>query len=72
MKLKPMKTIGRHRQWCGPAVLSILTGRSVNHCARAIAERRNHAGWYRGRGTGKQVRGTWFGELHYALADMGF
>jgi hypothetical protein len=72
MKLKPMTKIGKHRKWCGPAALSILTGRSVNHCARVIAKRRNRRGWYNGKGTGKQVRGTYITEVSNALGAMGF
>ena len=72
MKLKPVTKIGKHRTWCGPSVLSILTGRSVNHCARLIAKRRNRRGWYNGKGTGKQVRGTWITEVKAAAAAMGF
>lgn len=73
MKLKPLKKIGNHREWCGPSALSILTGRSINHCARIIAKRRNARGrWYDGKGTGKQVRGTWFSELRDVLQVMGF
>ena len=72
MKLKPLTKIGKHRTWCGPSVLSILTGRSVNHCARVIAKRRNAHGWYNGKGSSNQVRGTWFHEVRDALESMGF
>lgn len=72
MKLKPLKKLNGHRAWCGPGALSILTGRSVNHCARIIAKRRNKRYWYHGHGTSKQVRGTWFSEIRDALDDMGF
>ena len=73
MKLKPKKTIGSHPEWCGPSALSLLTGRSVNHCARVIAKIRNERGcWHRGRGTSKQVKGVDDWEMKRALHRMGF
>ena len=71
MKLKATKKLGKHPGWCGPMALSALSGRSVNHCARLIAKERNGNGWYRGKGTGKQVRGTHTGEIRRALEAMG-
>lgn len=70
--LKPLTKIGAHPTWCGPSALSILTGRSINHCARLIAKRRNRYGWYNGRGTSKQVKGSSNSEVRDALAAMGF
>jgi hypothetical protein len=72
MKLKTKTKIGQHPGWCGPSALSILSGRSINHCAKLIATERNRRGyWYNGRGTSKQVKGTHTGELRKALAKMG-
>ena len=71
--LKTLKKIGKHPTWCGPSALSILTGRSVNHCARLIAKRRNKKrGWYNGKGTSKQVKGSSNHEVKMALDAMGF
>lgn len=72
MKLKTLKKLGKHPTWCGPSALSILTGRSINHCARVIAKQRNDWGWYNGRGSSKQVRGTHTREVRKALDSMGF
>lgn len=77
MKLNQIKVIGKHRKWCGPAALSIITGRSVNFCAGLIAKARNRTGyrgynWHNGKGSSRQVKGTYDHELKYALNKMGF
>lgn len=71
-KLNELKTIGKHPIWCGPSALSMLTGRSINHCAKLIAQRRNSWGWYRGKGTSKQVKGVDNHEMFRALEAMRF
>ena len=72
MKLHPTKTIGKHPLWCGPSALSIMTGRTVNYCAKLIADQRNRHGWYRGRGSSKQVRGVSNLAMKMALQKMGY
>ena len=73
MKLNTLKTIGKHPRWCGPSALSILTGRSINHCASLIAKERNRRGYWRnGKGTSKQVKGTYTSEMSRALHSMKF
>lgn len=72
MKLNKLKTIGKHPKWCGPSALSIITGRSVNHCAKLIAKQRNRCGWRYGKGTGKQIRGCSNYQMRRALAAMKF
>ena len=73
MKLNQLKTSGKHPTWCGPSALSIITGRTVNYCAKLIADQRNkHTGWYRGKGTSRQVKGAYNSELRRALTKMGF
>ena len=72
MKLNQLKVSGKHPKWCGPSALSIITGRTVNYCAKLIADRKNHYGWRRGRGTSKQVKGTSNSEMRDALDVMGF
>jgi len=72
MKLHPTKTTGKHPLWCGPSALSIMTGRTVNYCAKLVADRRNRRGWHRGRGTSKQVKGVDNLEMRLALKKMGY
>ena len=73
MKLNKLKISGKHPKWCGPAALSIITGRTVNHCAKLIATKRNrYKDWYRGKGTSKQVKGCYNSEMKHALIKMGF
>lgn len=73
MKLNTLKTSGKHPMWCGPSALSIITGRTVNYCAQLIADERNrHSNWYKGKGTSKQVKGTYNSEIRAALKTMGF
>ena len=73
MKLNRLKVSGQHPKWCGPAALSIMTGRTVNYCAKLIANERNkHRSWYRGRGTSKQVKGCYNSEMRATLRTMGF
>ncbi len=73
MKLKPpTMRKGKHPTWCGPTALSILTGRTINYCAKLIAKRRNRRGWYYGKGTSKQIKGVNNHDMKLALQAMGF
>jgi len=72
MKLNTLKTSGKHPMWCGPSALSIITGRTVNYCAQLIADQRNSWGWYKGKGTGKQVKGVANNEMLRAFRKMGY
>jgi len=76
MKLNQLKVSGQHPKWCGPSALSIMTGRTVNHCAKLIAWERNTRigwfSWYKGKGSSKQVKGVDNSEMKRALSKMGF
>lgn len=76
MKLNALKVSGKHPTWCGPSAMAIISGRTVNHCAKLIATERNaRAGWnswYGGKGSSKQVKGAGNGEVLRGLRKMGF
>ena len=72
MKLNQLKVSGKHPKWCGPSALSIITGRTVNYCAKLCAARKNRRGWRRGKGTSKQVKGVNDYDMKFALNKMGF
>lgn len=77
MKLNALKVSGKHPTWCGPSAMSIISGRTVNHCAKLIAGNRNRRpawenSWYKGRGSSKQVKGCGNGEVKRGLLQMGF
>jgi len=70
--LKPIKTIGKHPTWCGPSALSILTGRTINYCAKLIADERNTQRWRQRKVTSRMVKGSSNDEVRWALNKMGF
>ncbi len=76
MKLNTLKVSGKHPKWCGPVALAVITGRTVNYCAKLIAWERNTRptwnSWYKGKGSSKQVKGVYNGEMRRALNKMGF
>ncbi len=73
MKLNQLKVSGKHPKWCGPSAMSIITGRTVNYCAKLIADKRNkHQRWRVRHVTSKMVKGASNGEVKSALYKMGF
>lgn len=73
MKLNKLKKSGAHPTWCGPSAMSIITGRTVNYCAKLIADDRNrHQRWRTRYVTSKMVKGTYNDEVKRALYKMGF
>lgn len=76
MRVKP-KTLKRSegfRNWCGPAALSILTGRTTKYCAKLCADYANKSRYWAANHTftPKNIKGTYPDELKYALDVMGF
>jgi hypothetical protein len=73
MKLNALKVSGKHPKWCGPSALSIITGRTVNYCAKLIADDRNETErWRQRKVTSKMVKGASNDEVIWALQRMGF
>ncbi len=68
-------------QWCGPTALSIITGRTIDHCAKLCAEKANdirirNDGWgwrdLKRKHTAATIKGTYAREVLYALHKMGY
>ena len=62
--LAPGKGFEKRRRWCGPAALAIITGRTLKHCHRLLAEIRGIDQRY--------LKGVWNSEMRRALYRMGF
>jgi hypothetical protein len=73
MKLNALKVSGKHPKWCGPSALSIITGRTVNYCAKLCAEQANATRhWLRKPHTSRSIKGVYNDEMTHALHKMGF
>lgn len=59
--------------WCGPSALSIITGRTVDYCARLCAEKsRTTRHWVSRQHTAQSIKGVYNSEMFFALTKMGF
>lgn len=72
MKLNKLKVSGKHPQWCGPSALSIITGRTVNYCAKLCADAANNYRFLQRPHTSRTIKGVYNSEMKIALRSMGF
>lgn len=62
--LKPGKGFEKRIHWCGPAALALITGRTLKHCHRLLAQIRGIDQRY--------LKGVQNWEMLRALKEMGF
>lgn len=69
------------KTWCGPTALSIITGRTIDHCAKLCADKANQIrirndgwGWrdLKRKHTARTIKGTYEREVVHALQVMGY
>lgn len=72
MKLNALKVVAKHPKWCGPSAMSIITGRTVNYCAKLCANEANFGRDLRRLHTSRTIKGVYNSEIERALGKMGF